>query len=35
MVPLNTPWSKTYYVTNNFRETDDTRTAVKGGEEDE
>ena len=35
LVPLNTPWSKTYYVTNNFREADDARTAVKGGEEDE
>ena len=35
LVPLNTPWSKTYYVTNNFREADSTRTAAKGGEEDE
>lgn len=35
LVPLDTPWSKTYYVTNNFREADETRTNVKGGEEDE
>lgn len=35
LVPLNESWSKQYYVTNNFREVDETRKAVKGGEKDE
>lgn len=33
--PINKPWSKKYYVTNNFREAEVARRAVKGGEEDE
>lgn len=35
MVPINEPWSKKYYVTNNFREAEEVRTTVKGGENDE
>ena len=34
-MPLNETWSKKYYVTNNFREADDVRTAVEGGENNE
>ncbi len=35
MAPINEPWSKKYYVTNNFREAEEARRTVKGGEGDE
>lgn len=35
LMPLNETWSRKYYVTNNFREANDVRTAVEGGENDE